>query len=326
MNLQETREEVEDGLKELGAKVEKRQAVVPGTYNRCFRTVMIKCRNFLISIIHCATGMPVDYLEEHLVLAPTEYETERLKEKDGRSDIVVTVENNSIILEMDSSYHSGVLQKNLSYMARNMLHQVEFGEKYSDATEKMVILIQIINGRPSYFPEKGYAFTFHLSEDTYHFHFTESPVIYYFDIAKIPDSVYNRDIKELDEIEKYLMMLKLTDISELSTLSKGNDSMEEVKKTLEDMASPELFTEYEREKLEEYCLAYGRAYERKEGREEGRKEGIEIGKEQGIEIGERNKTIQIAKDLLKQGKLTTEDIAEALNLPIEEVGRLKEEI
>ena len=112
-------------------------------------------------------------------------------------------------------------------------------------------------------------------------------------------------------------MLKLTDKSELSTLSKGNETMEEVKRTLEDMSSPELFTEYERKQLEEYSIQVGMMSARKEGYEEG----VEVGKAQG----EKNKAIENAISMLKDN-VPISNISKWTGLSVEELKKLKEEL
>lgn len=116
-------------------------------------------------------------------------------------------------------------------------------------------------------------------------------------------------------MEKYLLMLKLTNISELSILSEGNDAMKEVKKTLEDMGSDELFTEYEREKLEEYSVLYGMSSAKKEGREEGLQEGRQEGRQE--------EKIEIARNLVMEG-VDVSVIQKVTNLSKEEIESLKE--
>ncbi|MCM1053662.1 MAG: hypothetical protein NC483_06800, partial [Ruminococcus sp.] len=47
--------------------------------------------------------------------------------------------------------------------------------------------------------------------------------------------------------------------------------------------------------------------------------GTDAGKEEGIKEGEKNKTIEIAKNLLIKNKLSYEDIGDATGLTIKEI-------
>ena len=65
---------------------------------------------------------------------------------------------------------------------------------------------------------------------------------------------------------------------------------------------------------------------KKEGIAEGMAEGIKKGIKQGTLAGAQQKAIEDAKKLLKMNVLSLEQIAEAINLPIEQVKKLAEEI
>ena len=58
----------------------------------------------------------------------------------------------------------------------------------------------------------------------------------------------------------------------------------------------------------------------------GKKEGIAEGIKQGTLAGAQQKAVETAKKLLKMNMLSLEQIAEAINLPIEQVKKLAEEI
>ena len=58
----------------------------------------------------------------------------------------------------------------------------------------------------------------------------------------------------------------------------------------------------------------------------GKKEGIAGGIKQGTLAGAQQKAVETAKKLLKMNVLSLEQIAEAINLPVEQVKKLAEEI
>ena len=113
-----------------------------------------------------------------------------------------------------------------------------------------------------------------------HFLYSEHITIYHIDLEKIRKKYYNKD-KEIDRFEKEMLLLMETDKKVLSELSKGDETMEEAKKKLEDLSNGELFTEYEREQMKEAEERAIKRYELKMAREEGLKQGKEEGLEQG---------------------------------------------
>ena len=55
----------------------------------------------------------------------------------------------------------------------------------------------------------------------------------------------------------------------------------------------------------------------------GEERGIAIGEERGIIIGETNRQIRIARNMIRRGRDTDEEIAEATELSIEQVAELR---
>ena len=119
-----------------------------------------------------------------------------------------------------------------------------------------------------------------------HFLYSEHITIYHIDLEKIRKKYYNKD-KEIDRFEKEMLLLMETDKEVLSELSKGDETMEEAKKKLEDLSNGELFTEYEREQMKEAEERAIKRYElkmaREEGVEQGKLETAKKMKEQGID-------------------------------------------
>ena len=83
-----------------------------------------------------------------------------------------------------------------------------------------------------------------------------------------------------------------------------------------------------KEEAREEGLAEGRAEGRKEGREigraEGREEGERLGRASGIAEGANDKAVETAKNLIKMGLGTSEQIAAATKLSIEKVLEIKQ--
>lgn len=290
--------------KNLKPEIQAGRAILPGVYDKCFKKVMIEARPFLIAILHEILKLPIDYLEEHLEIKNPEYSALRLKEKKGQSDILVEVLNHSIILEMNFSYDAGTVEKSISYFSRRLLNGITVGTPYG--SDRVNILIDFALEKPSYFPDTDEVVNrFRILEEKYYFPLTENVQFYFVNLAKVYDKWYNGE--KLDELEKKLLLFVITDKEDLSNISKGSIIMEEAREKLESLNSKELFTEYEMEAIDAYANEVSLRHARQEGREEGREE----------------EKLEMAKSLLKQGILPIEKIAEALNLPIEEVEKLK---
>ena len=53
---------------------------------------------------------------------------------------------------------------------------------------------------------------------------------------------------------------------------------------------------------------------------------LDAGREEGIEIGAQQKAVETAEQLIKMNILSAEQIATAVNLPLEQVLELKEKV
>ena len=141
-----------------------------------------------------------------------------------------------------------------------------------------------------------------------HFLYSEHITIYHIDLEKIRKKYYNKD-KKIDRFEKEMLLLMETDKEVLSELSKGDETMEEAKRKLEDLSNGELFTEYEREQMKEAEERAIKRYELKVAREEGKEEGLEQAHQEKIGM---------AKKLRNLG-LTDQEIMQVTNLSEEEI-------
>jgi hypothetical protein len=102
--------------------------------------------------------------------------------------------------------------------------------------------------------------------------------------------------------------------------SQGKDLREAIRLAMDECLAKEILTEFFMTHKEEvyamFSLVYDEDKAKEIAREEGREEGMEIGREEGMEVG-REKTIKIISSLQKG--LLPEEIAKAVNVPIEQV-------
>ena len=294
-------------VEEVLTKIKKKEAVIPGIWDPVFKTILMECPNYLSDIIYQVTKIPKEYIEENLVFKNTEYPIDSFDEKKRISDVVVEIKENHIILEMNAHYYEGLMDKNLSYVEKLSSITMKIGAEYPRREKIIEINFDVERNRS--FPESEKTiYEFGLYEKEEHFLYSEHITIYHIDLEKIRKKYYNKD-KEIDRFEKEMLLLMETDKEVLSELSKGDETMEEAKKKLEDLSNGELFTEYEREQMKEAEERAIKRYELKMAREEGKEEGLEQAHQEKIGM---------AKKLRNLG-LTDQEIMQVTNLSEEEI-------
>ena len=115
-----------------------------------------------------------------------------------------------------------------------------------------------------------------------------------------------------------MLMLKLRKREELLEVSKGDKSMSEVYKKLDDLSKDKyyalLYDEEEKKAYENKCIL-------EDAIEDSYSSGYDSGKSDGIS----NEKINIAKNMLKKN-MSIEDISDVTGLTIEEINNLRENI
>ena len=131
-------------------------------------------------------------------------------------------------------------------------------------------------------------------------------------LENIKEKYYNND--KLTKLEKYMLMLKLRKREELLEVSKGDKSMSEVYKKLDDLSKDKyyalLYDEEEKKAYENKCIL-------EDAIEDSYSSGYDSGKSDGIS----NEKINIAKNMLKKN-MPLEDISDITGLSIEEINEL----
>ena len=143
--------------------------------------------------------------------------------------------------------------------------------------------------------------------------YEDNKEIYIVDLEKIKKMCYNG--LEMNGFEKALSILISRNKEEALNISKGNDMLEEVYKNMEELNMNEVFLGmYDKEEENKKMMNSMKL----EGIEEGLQEGIE----KGLEAGEKNKSIEIAKNMIEKN-IEINIISEVTGLSIEEIENLK---
>lgn len=134
--------------------------------------------------------------------------------------------------------------------------------------------------------------------------YIENLEIWEFNMDRIMQIWYDNNESEIEKY-KHLIMLD-SSLDELEKLSKGDDLVEEFKEEIKELNENETYTSWlTPEEDAEFILNTEKSI--------------------SYEQGEKNKQIEIAKNLLKTD-LKVEDISKATGLSIEEVAKIKNEI
>lgn len=303
----------------------KENILLPATYDCMFKALMLneELRPFLKELINIITGIPLELLEEIEVLN-SEYLINNKKEKKLKSDIVVSIGNKYINIEMNREYYKGVFDKNDAYLNKLKMTMYKAGESYYKAGQ----VIQINFNEFYHFKEKKDIYKFMFREEETHELDEDSTVKYHVCLLNIWDRCYNEDIKKLTRFERFCLILK-AETKEYAKKVAGDDEVmgnivDEIARLSLDNTMIGLYNaEIEEEKIKRTRIEAAT----QEGLEIGIKKGIEQGLKQGIEQGieqGRQEKIAMIKSLYELGtsldtialssKLSVEEIKDILNI------------
>ena len=286
---------------------------IPITYDKIFKKVFGDPNNtdklaYLLSTIF---KIPFEDLKDNIEIIESEKRVKKVNEKMSKSDIVLNIKFSSfgkVNLEMNVGFYKEVIVRNLGYNINLLSSSLKVGKDYSDI--KPVIQINF----NTYDIDKNshkILDLFTLKNDN-NYELTNILQIYHINIDKWYKCWYNGDIERYSEEDQKLIrclaLLKITN-NEYFTKCIGETDMEdEIKKdfvdTMDELCSDEEIERYYGSE-EDLVRISGEKIKIKEAKEEGKEE----------------KSIEIARNLLKQG-LSIQDISLATGLSIDEIENL----
>ena len=269
--------------------------IIPFYYDFCFKAIF--CRNEYICFSCKLLSYLLNYSYNELLdlLDFTKNETGKKynNDLDYRNDLVLTINDLTIDIEMNNYNTNITNDRNLDYVMRLR------NDKKSKAKYKTVLLININN------------YSYDAEDNTYYYYsvtgrdrlYTEG--IYILDIY-LPNIIkrYERyGINELDGLEKFLLVGMIDDKNEVNIIIGDDELMKLFRKAIENFSkNKDNREEYDKEWEMRECLT-------REGKEEGIKEGIEKGIEQGIQQERTN----IIINLLSKG-MSVKEILDIINI------------
>ncbi|MEA2050022.1 MAG: Rpn family recombination-promoting nuclease/putative transposase [Campylobacterota bacterium] len=234
--------------------------------------------------------------------------------KDTFVDVKAKLENDTkVIIEMQVLNHDGFEKRILYNTAKNYSQQLEKGNQYHLLNP--VIALTIVNF--DMFEFDKYKSSFKLLEKENFTTYKDDIELIFIELPK-----FQKSLQECENIEdKWLYFIKNSE--DLTIVPKD---LEDEIKTAYEIANTSNYTIDELElqrKRKEFIYIQRNSIEKakRDALKQGLKEGIEQGLEQGLEQGEKNKQIEIARNLLDI--LDIETIALKTGLTTFEVEHLK---
>ena len=268
-----------------------------------FKNVFYRDKELLKSFLTSILGYFYDIKIDKIEIKNAELTKNRTYIKNKVIDILVYFGDKVINIELNNNQFSLIMKiRNLSYLFSTIVEDVHTGKKYSLKTEYIQINFNFqskdIKGFKSYY----------LREDEDHNDILLKNIrIININVAFFLDEWYNsNNKKEYYEKYKYILLLGMTK-EELSDIKDDDKVIKKIRNDVEKLNQNEdfyqLFTDEEDQEILNNSI-----YE----------EGLEYGMKQGS----IDKTLDIAKKLLKMN-MNISDIASATGLSLDEINNIK---
>ena len=273
----------------------RKKEVIPGTFDAVFKAVLTEEKEVLAEIIELVIGIPKEEVIKNGVIINSEYVRENISETDKKSDLLISIGDNVINLEMDRRYYSGSNKKNNKYIHKIVNH-------YNPKNTVQICFTSYKEGEELKGEKKSIRkYMFQDSDGNVEDYGLEK---YKIDLEYIENKYYNND--DLTRREKIFLMFKESNREILKEISKGDKIMDKIYKRLDKLSEDE---------------ALSLLYDEKEREEEKKQAEIEYAEEHGLNKGIK----QTAKNMLERN-MNIDVVAEITGLSLEEVIKLKEDI
>ena len=287
-------------------ETEVKERFIPLTFDLLFKSLfennLVILKKFLINVL----DLDIEEEECDIYLGSKELTVANFKEKNKTVDILVTINDAMVIdIEINRSKFEDVKERNLLYL--NKIHSLALsrGEDPKDLSVKKYIQLNLND------KEQNIA----LGEDIFFIYSPKTKTflsnnyciqINYLDYYR--KLYYNKFIKKT-VADYWLALLTARNYSELEEMLSHVVDTDLKNKIMEDVIrlnnSEPIFTEYERQMLDELVRYKTQENARKDGFEEGRTEGLKLGFKEGIEQGIEQGLERGLEQGIEQNKLET---------------------
>ena len=289
--------------------------LMQATYDCIFKAVMLdpSTREYLKQLIHYITNIPLKYLD-NMTVQNVEHLVDNKKDKKMKSDIIVSVGNKKINVEMNREYYKGLFIRNSGYLHKIEASLYKEDEDYINVSE----VIQINFDKFHHFGKNKEIYEFIYKEVETGEILEDMSKIYHVDMEFIHDMCYNKPVVNLSRFQRECLLLMAETKEEAIKLAGDDNVMKKVSDKLIDLSKDEKIiglydAEVEEEKIRRTLLKGAKM----EGLEEGHAEGYV----EGIVEGKSEEKMEIAKNMLKETS-DIQFISRVTGLSIEEINSL----
>ena len=289
-----------EGARKEGKNIKdyKKGDIVLGIKDAMFKRIWQQPHNLnlLAFVLSEIINYNYNYIKENLVFKNSEFTKDKDNEKRKIGDLVLEIEGTTINLEANTTLSKGVIRKNSLYHHKLAANSYNKGESYNESKAVIQINFDSINK----FDDR-LVIEFALRDKDNKFILDDNFLNYHINMAIALEKYYN-NIK-LSRFEKVLVMHLLDSKEELLRISKGDKELETMAKDIIDFSSDD---DVYLEMLEELA----------------RNIDINEAKKEGVSKGERAKSIDIAKNMIKDN-VPIDVISRYTSLSIEEIQNIK---
>lgn len=311
-------------------------------YDIAFKAVFTNEENILAKMVADITGMDYKILKNNITLETTDLPISSINEKAKRCDFIIRIDKSNILnIELNSSYYTGMIIKNLAYLCQIFSGETKSGNKYNKNLNVMQLNLNCFtkdNDNQSKNSNKEILNEYQLQNVKTHEIYTKNISILTLDIVKcyetyynlgnketIPNYIkwgtliYNRNFEEIPDIVKGIITDKERDriMDKMAKLSRNSLFMSELE-ALE-------WAEWEKNSIEADAIERGLAKGMAQGMAQGIAQGIAQGLAQGITKGRAEGIEQNTIDMIRtmfKNNLDLEMISKISNKSIDEIKQI----
>lgn len=279
-------------------------------YDSVFKALFMDEVNILTKMVSDITGMDYEILENNITLETNELPINSLKEKIKRCDFILRIDKNNILnIELNASYYTGLLIKNLAYLCNIFSRVTKKSAKYDENLNVIQLNLNCYEKNKT----KEVLEEYKLQSIKTHEVYSENISILSLDIVKCYNIYYNDDNKEeLPEFIKWGAFIYNRNYDEIPNIIKGIISERQVMyimDKIDKLTNDSLFmSELEKEEWavweENSKLAYA--------------------KEEGISQGEEQKTKEMILSMIENGA-TLDFVSKVTKKSIKEIEKIIKE-
>lgn len=269
--------------------------IMNNMYDCTFKSIVLDddLKEFICFIVHNITG--IDYNE--LLggdFSNTEFIIRYFDDKKRVSDVILKTDNYIINIEANLEYYNGLFIKNNSYYQSILTSLYKKGKDYLNVRKAVQININDFCLKDVYPRQKISKYV--LKDIKYNNEFIENDTEkYYVDLVTLDRMCRKRKYKNLEKLEKYLLMFRIRDLNLLKEIGDDEVLKKVVAKIEEINEDEELIGVYDKEVEDAKILRTRLEGARLDGIVEGEKIGYDLGERSGYEMG----MIKWAKSLIK---------------------------